>query len=147
MSINQMCHIKELIKATELFFSKHWDPSSKSNIPLWKSKWDWASSVPYHNKGGVYALLDDSGEILYIGIGASIGGGKYKEHGISRRLLSHVIKKDPSKKGAYIPRIKWSNIKDIAAIGFDYDDSYLAASLEAFLIRELKPTMNSVSKK
>ncbi|WP_276783774.1 hypothetical protein [Thalassolituus oleivorans] len=142
-----MCQINELTRATELFFSKHWEHSSKKSTPYWKWKWDWASSVPYHNKGGVYALLDENNRISYIGLGASIGGGKYKEHGISRRLLSHVIKKDPSKKGAYVPKSKWSNIKDIGAIGFDYEDSYLAASLEAFLIRELKPLMNSVSKK
>ena len=142
-----MCQLSELIKTSELFFLRHWDKKNQSNTPVWKNNWEWKGSVPYHNKGGVYALLNDSEEVIYIGLGVSKGGGKYKEHGISRRLLSHVIKKDPAKKGTFIPKKKWSNVKDIAAIGFDYEESYLAASLEAFLIRELKPEMNLVNKK
>lgn len=140
-----MNNINNLIESTHDFFQRHWNLDKRP--PKWKNKWDWSSSVPYHNKGGVYALFDGNGYLVYIGLGASIGSGRYKEHGVSRRLLSHVIKKAPNKTGSYIPRKKWGSVCDIGAIGFDYDESYLAASLEIYLIRQLKPPMNSVSKK
>lgn len=144
LCLRRLWYINELIVKTEEFFHKHWN--DEKNYPAWKNRWDWSSSVPYHNKAGVYALFDESGRLLYIGLGASVRSVKYQEHGVSRRLLSHVIKKDPTKKRTYAPRKKWASVSGIGAIGFDYSDSYLAAALEVFLIRQLKPPMNNVGK-
>lgn len=142
-----MANIDQLILKTNEFFARHWFSDSEFEMPEWKYNWPWAGSVPYHNRGGVYSLFNEFGEVIYIGLGISIGGGAYKEHGISRRLLSHVITTDKEKgSGNYVPQKKWKSVADIGAIGFPCEISYLAASLENFLIRELKPERNNVSK-
>lgn len=141
-----MPYRKELEEYTAEFFQKHW-VSDAGKPPSWKIGWPWHGSVPYHDKGGVYALFSESGEVLYIGLGTSKGGGLYNEHGISRRLLSHVIQKDSDKgRGHYMPKKKWNDVKDIGAVGFPSEYSYLAAALEDFLIRKMSPPRNSVRK-
>lgn len=103
--------------------------------------------MPYHNKGGVYALFDANGNIVYVGLGASRGGGIYMEHGISRRLLAHVIASDRSRgAGYYVPRKAWSEVADIGAIGFPKEYAYLAPALEDYLIGKLNPPRNSVKR-
>ena len=64
---------------TKKFFDLHW--GSSPQIPTWDFSWNWCNAVPNHELGGVYALF--SGDALvYIGLGASIGGGIYKNRGI-----------------------------------------------------------------
>lgn len=143
-----MTDFNTLKKSTDEFFNRHWNVSSEHEVPTWKNGWPWQGSVPYHNKGGVYALFDSQGAIVYIGLGASRGGGIYKEHGISRRLLAHVITTDKVKgKGYYVPRKAWGDVRDIAAIGFPKEYKYLAPALEDYLIGELNPTRNKTKTK
>ncbi|GAA5214665.1 GIY-YIG nuclease family protein [Corallincola platygyrae] len=138
----------DLKEATDVFFKRHWDKSSHTQPYEWVANWPWRGSVPHHDKAGVYALIDGEGEIVYVGLGASRGGGLYKEHGISRRLLSHVITTDTAKgRGNYKPKPKWQGVVDIAAIGFSPNFSYLAPALEDYLIGELEPKRNKVKKK
>lgn len=137
----------EIISATNDFFSRHWDKSSDIGPYAWLNNWTWNTSVPHHDKSGVYALLDESGEVVYIGLGASRGGGIYKEHGISRRLLAHVITTDKERgRGTYKPRDNWKEVVDIAAIGFPSIYSYLAPALEDYLIGLFNPVRNSIKK-
>ncbi len=85
---------------------------------------------------------------MYVGLGISKGGGKHDEHGISRRLTAHVIRTNREKgRGHYRPQDNWQDVKDIGAIGFPPDYTYLAASLEDFLIRKIKPPRNSAKVK
>ena len=138
----------ELQKYTKEFFERHWFINSNIEPPTWKIGWPWHGSVPYHDKGGVYALFSEEGEVLYIGLGTSSGGGPYDEHGISRRLIAHVIQTNKEKgRGHYVPQEKWKDVKDIGAVGFPGEYSYLAAALEDFLIRKLTPSRNSVKKR
>ena len=133
----------DLVQFTSQFFERHWDKTKHVEEPVWKNNWGWQGSVPYHNKGGVYALLDKEGAVIYVGVGVSRGNQLYKEHGISRRLLSHVIATDKSKgRGYYIPKKKWAEVTDIAAIGFPKEFCYLAPALEHFLIERLSPVRN-----
>jgi hypothetical protein len=137
-----------LFQHTNAFFSKHWNSSVLGEPPEWKRGWAWKGSVPYHDKGGVYALFDKGNTLLYIGLGASVGGGSYKEHGLSRRLLAHVITTDPTKgKGHYVPQKKWTEVASIAGIGFEAGQSYVAAALEDYLIWNLSPPRNSTKKR
>ena len=139
---------KELLELTEKFFKRHWNVECESDIPQWNIGWSWQGSVPHHDKGGVYALFSESGEVMYVGLATSTGGGKYDEHGISRRLTAHVIKTDKDKgRGNYLPQDKWLEIKDIGAIGFPAEYTYLAAALEDFLIRNIKPPKNAVRRR
>lgn len=138
-----MANYDDLISSSNVFFKIHWATTHLGTPPEWRNDWAWEGSVPHHDKGGVYALFDKNSDVIYVGLGASRGGGIYKEHGIARRLLSHVIKRDPEKgTGYYIPKEKWSEVYFIGAIGFSDEYTYLAPSLEDFLIRKISPPRN-----
>lgn len=112
--------------------------------PGWKT-WEpfLYGSVPSHDLGGCYALFSEN-ELLYIGLGASKGGGLYPDHGISRRLMAHVIASDRQRGQQWSKlRESWGSVTSIRTIGFPNDFSYMAAALETFLIRELNPPRNS----
>ncbi|MDD5360301.1 MAG: hypothetical protein PHI79_05920 [Sulfurovaceae bacterium] len=132
--------IKNVISETESFFEKHW--CKNVEIPQWIGDWKWEGSVPNHDKVGVYALINENGEVVYIGVGASRGGGQYKNHGLSYRLLNHVITTDKGKRrGCYIAKERWKDVKEIYTIGFPVD-SYMSLALEDYLIAKLQPTRN-----
>lgn len=142
-----MATINDLIQHSNVFFEKHWDSSSSLQPLEWKCDWQWAGSVPYHDMAGIYALFDSAGDLVYVGLGASRGGGLYNEHGISRRLLAHVIAPDRSRgRGFYKPKDNWVEVADIGAVGFPAKYSYLAPALEDYLIGKLNPTRNSMKK-
>jgi hypothetical protein len=130
-----LMYIDDLLPETQSFFDLHWVEGVE--VPVWKYKWDWNSSLPNCNLGGVYALLDGDGEIVYIGLGASAKGS-----GLSVRIVSHVIKNNPDKTPEYIPQEKWEDIQDIATIGFPLEYQYMALALEDYLINKLKPKRN-----
>lgn len=131
-------------EATELFFSRHWVRSAiGSEPPRWV---EWKSflfgPVPNHDKAGCYALFRNT-ELVYVGLGASKGSGIYTEHGLATRLMKNVLCKDWSKEGDWAKlNPKWDYITSLRTIGFAADTSYLAASLESFLIRQLRPPEN-----
>ena len=111
--------------------------------PTWDDQWDWKGSVPNHNKGGVYALFDESGDLIYIGLGASVGAGNRVGFGLSRRLTGHVITTDKDKgRGHYKPEENWSEVRAIATLGFPNEYCYLAAALEDFLIGRIDTQRN-----
>ncbi len=144
-----MTNVDDLHRETNLFFNRHWHREDISP-PKWKMTEHpyEATSFPYHSKGGCYALSNNN-EILYIGIGNSLGHKQYEGHGIIRRLLSHVLVADKSisKSGTRKVREKWRGVSAIWTIGFDMDDEYLANSLEEYLIRKLPTKHNTKSKR
>lgn len=73
-----MATINDVIQHSNVFFEKHWDRSSSLPPLEWKCDWQWAGSVPHHKRAGVYALFDAAGDLVYVGLGASRGGGLYK---------------------------------------------------------------------
>ena len=138
-----MRQLEVLIKHTDEFFRRHWPDSIGIPAPQWDSQWDWEGSVPYHDKGGVYALFNDLGDLLYIGLGASVGAGNRVGFGISRRLTGHVITTDKEKgSGHYKPEKNWSDVRAIATIGFLNEYCYLAPALEDYLIGRIDPPRN-----
>ena len=134
----------KLKQSTDEFFQRHW---SSASLPCQRPDWKvWENflygSVPNHDLGGCYVLFSGD-ELLYVGLGASRGGGPYPNHGISRRLTKHVIESDPQRGGDRSRlREPWNNVNAIFTIGFPNECAYLAAALEAFLIRELNPPSN-----
>ena len=138
-----MRQLEILTKHTDKFFRRHWPESISVPAPQWDSQWDWKGSVPYHDKGGVYALFNDLGDLLYIGLGASVGAGNRVGFGISRRLTGHVITTDKEKgSGYYKPEKNWSDVRAIAAIGFPNEYCYLAPALEDYLIGRIDSPRN-----
>jgi hypothetical protein len=133
-----MNQIEEL---TRDFFSKHWDKATHHPEPKWKKGWNWEGSVPYHNLGGVYALLGGNSEILYIGVATAKG------RSLAKRICSHVIRPDKKRgNGFYQPKPKWTAVNSISAVGLPKDYTYLAAALEVYLIERINPPMNKNKK-
>ena len=142
-----MSHKSQLIALSKSFFEKHW--GIPEDHPEWDFSWEWIGPVPYHKFGGLYALLNDE-TVLYIGLGNSRGAGIYQEHGISRRLLAHVLDTAPEDHNkSYLPKDRWHNlgVTKVATLGFPNSVNYLAPALEDFLIGELNPIENSVKRK
>jgi hypothetical protein len=136
---------EELARHTGEFFVRHWN-SADGAPPSWDFTWDWRGSVPNYLLGGLYALFR-KGELLYIGLGNSRGGGIYVDRGISRRLLSHVMQIAPDGQ-SYIPRERWRDLEvdSVGTIGFPVALNYLAPALEDFLIGRLNPPENTVKR-
>lgn len=135
--------LDRLEAATSKFFSLHWSRETLGEPPGW-DRWKTflLGSVPNYEQGGCYALFDQAG-LSYIGLGASKGGGLYVSHGISRRLMAHVLRLDRA-QSAYHSKLvsNWEGTTAIFTIGMAKAE-YLAAALETFLIRELSPPRNS----
>lgn len=139
-----MTTFKEIQEETILFFDKHWPIKNRKEYPTWNSDWNWQGSIPNYDKGGLYALFNNESQLVYVGLGISRGDGRYKESGISRRLLAHVITTNKEKgRGHYIPKNNWPEVKFISTIGFNSEFTYLAAALEIYLIEKFKPSRNS----
>lgn len=140
-----MDDLRKLQQTTDEFFRRHWRSESLScQQPNWNGWEEFLyGSAPNYELGGCYALFAGN-ELLYVGLGASRGGGLYPDHGISRRLMAHVIASDRH-RGESWSRLRdpWSSITAIFTIGFPNECIYLAAALEAFLIRELSPPRNA----
>ena len=132
---------------TKKFFELHW--GSQLPLPTWDFSWNWCSAVPNYKLGGAYALF--SGEsLVYVGLGASVGGGIYKDRGISRRLLAHVLQIAPAGSStSYEPQKYWKDaaVDSIATIGFPPELTYLACALEDYLIGMLNPPENNVKRR
>lgn len=129
--------------ATRAFFALHWSTDRLGPAPTWDR---WATflqgSVPNHEQGGCYALFSEAG-LSYIGLGASRGGGLYPNHGISRRLMAHVLRSNRS-VGPTFSRLlpAWEGTTSLYTLGMGKAE-YLAPALESYLIRELSPPKNS----
>ncbi len=116
--------------------------------PLWNFEWKWLGAIPNYDLGGVYALFSDE-QLLYVGLGASRGGGNYVNRGISNRLLSHVIRRAPDNSDVgYEVRERWQGlgVTMIATIGFPVEFTYLSCALEDFLIGQLDPPENRMKR-
>jgi hypothetical protein len=115
----------------------------KEQAPVWHP-WEafLFASVPNHDKSGCYALFEGP-EFVYVGLGASKGGGIYVEHGLSRRLMAHVLCADKLKGPDWSKlQPEWASITGVYTIGLPVEVAYLATSLEAFLIRNVQPPRN-----
>lgn len=140
--MNESCSLEGLINATDAFFAMHWC-AKHGTRPKWECWQPFLyGSVPNYLHPGCYAIFSDS-QLVYVGLGASKGGGRYPERGISRRLMGHVLRSDPELGRG------WSKLTEarkeassIHTIGFRSAE-HLAAALETYLIRELAPFRNA----
>jgi hypothetical protein len=136
--------------ASDEFFRRHWS-TSETEVPSWNSPWDFVGTLPGHNKQGIYLLLGEHDEVLYIGVGASLGGGKYTGHGLGSRMNQYFTMAEgqrgvPLKNRQYAPKKKWADrgVSQVVTLGFHQDYAYLAYGLEAFLLREIETPYNKV---
>ena len=136
-----------LLELTEGFFQRHWQDAFGA-VPEWCEPWPINSQGPVPNgeRQGCYCLFQNATPI-YVGLGASRGSGLYREHGIGKRLYSHVLRVDSSRgvvnnKGFYMPREKWQHVTHLRTIGFPSGYGYLAPALESFLLSQLPQSLS-----
>lgn len=132
----------DLISLTDEFFHLHWNFSNTP--PKWNFSWDLIGSLPNFELGGVYALFSDA-KVIYIGVGNSLGDKRYRFHGLSRRMMSHVYRNAPKDSTTnYVFREKWLDmgVTNVATIGLPKEFNYLAPALEEYLIWKLSPPCN-----
>ncbi|WP_147270469.1 hypothetical protein [Halomonas sp. DQ26W] len=139
-----------IIAASDEFFRRHW-PLSEAEVPSWNSPWNLVGTLPGHNKQGIYLLLGGHDEVLYIGVGASLGSGKYTGYGLGARTNQYFRMAEgqrgvPVKNRRYAPKKKWADrgVSQVVTLGFHQDYAYLAYGLEAFLLREIETPYNKV---
>lgn len=130
-------NLLDLEAATASFFQRHWNISVITEPPPQWSGWhEFHGSVPNYQHAGCYALFEGE-RLIYIGVGASRGSGRYVDHGLSRRLMSHVLRIDREKGETWSkPRVGWESVTAIYTIGFPRTVAYLSPALETYLIRE-----------
>ncbi|TLF45104.1 hypothetical protein FEI13_18380 [Halomonas urmiana] len=141
----------DAIKAvSDEFFRRHW-PSTEAEVPNWNSPWNLVGTLPGHNKQGIYLLLGEHDQVLYIGVGASLGGGKYTGYGLGARTNQYFRMAEGQRSVAvknrqYTPKKKWADrgVSQAITLGFHQDYAYLAYGLEAFLLREVETPYNKV---
>jgi len=138
--------VERLREKTRSFLDKHWSTQALgAPLPLWDGLWRFEGTVPNHDKPGCYALL--AGEsVLYIGVGARRGAGRYEGMGLGARL-THVWKtKGGQQSGVYEPEKKWAQhgVDAVVTTALPQDRAYLAYALEAYLIDRLRPPLNMV---
>lgn len=135
---------------TKIFFKRHW-PDEWGPKPNWGEPWRLHKENPAGNKQGVYALLNEKDEVIYIGVGAALGGGRYEGFGIGART-SRYTRVAPNQKGIpiserkYVPAPDWqtTGLAAIVGLGFDPKHAYLAYGLEAYLLSQLAPKYNKI---
>jgi len=149
-----------LNRVTSAFFGAHWPGAGNDNAwPCWVEYRHHSSGtyntfcgeIPNHDLRGCYALFADS-DLVYVGLGASRGEGRYEKHGIGNRLMKHVVswdRKYPARPGPerrYILQERWSQcgVNSIYTIGLPQNIDYLACALEMFLITKTQPRENRV---
>ncbi len=128
----------ELEEATSTFFQLHWPRDVPK--PSWDFSWRWSGPVSNYQLGGVYALFN-SEALIYIGLGASRGGGIYANRGISRRLNAHVTSVAPvGSNSEYVAKDRWLalGVNLVATIGFPLEYTYLSCALEDYLLTKTK---------
>ena len=129
----------DLLSETDKFFTLHW-PSDVFGIqPKWSETWGFVGSIPNVGNTGCYALFSNE-KLLYIGL---------SEDTIANRTAAYTRVATgghsvPTKNRPYVPSEGWSEkgLTHIVTIGFPEKARYLAAALEAYLIKALQPPEN-----
>ncbi len=141
-----------LFTFTDTFFRLYWKEDFGS-APTWSDPWDFNCELPNNGLKGCYALVDESDEVIYVGV--AIGHtfapykskGAYQPGGLGARLKAYwKVDKEPFAQSKYTTTPNWQKVKCIRTIGFNDDHYWLAAALEVFLIDKLKPIKNSKHK-
>lgn len=91
------------------------------------------TSFPNSSKPGVYIFTDENDNILYVGKASS---------GLGQRLGNGYIDRYCNIKDSKI-----SGAKKLFTIAVSEKFSFLAPAIEEFLIKELNPPINKISKK
>lgn len=146
--------LQDLKNKTTYFFRLHWNKDAIGHDPpTWSERWNYVGSIPGHESKGCYALFSGD-ELIYIGLGIGHSSGIYAGSGLGARLSRTwtIDKQNPAAAEAerrYKPMEQWSNVDGIHTLAFTgnlAEWAYLAAALEFYLIKTLKPAKNRTHK-
>jgi len=96
---------------------------------------DWPKTWPDNERPGVYVLLNEREEILYIGKSGVCIGSRLNAHfhyGPNRECVPYSA--------------ELSSVRFIWTIGFPKDKWFLSTALEEYLIAELDPDLNKIGR-
>ncbi|QDV07257.1 hypothetical protein Poly30_27760 [Planctomycetes bacterium Poly30] len=119
----------------QMFCDAYW-PSGIQR-PTWSERFDLRceeaakTTWPNADSAGVYALLDESGAVLYIGkasMGASVGG----------RVFCHVA----GGGAKFVAREGFGDVRWLRTVGVEESRRFIAPAIEEFLIDLLQPPLN-----
>ena len=142
---DQTITLESLQKSANEFFVKHWK-IDLGDPPVWNDTWGLIGSMPGHDSQGIYALLSSHNSVLYVGVGASLGGGIYTGHGLGARIKNYVRVGGKDAETTYLPKGEWAErgLAKIVTLSFEQEYAYLAYALEAYLLREFSPPFNKI---
>jgi len=96
---------------------------------------DWEhNSWPNAAGPGVYVILSPSQEVLYVGKASC-------NHTIGQRLAAHFVAGPDGE--AKCTHDWWGEVRYVCTIGFPEGRAFEAPALEEYLIKELKPRLNT----
>ncbi|MBA4304435.1 MAG: hypothetical protein C0424_09445 [Sphingobacteriaceae bacterium] len=114
--------------------------------PIWSRPWDLSSEIPNQSKRGCYAILSGD-EVIYIGVALGKSTQQYAGAGLGDRLKRYW-QLNPNRnalgQNRYQFRDDWKEATTLVTLAFEEEYFYLAAALEIYLIRELKPRRNAI---
>lgn len=132
-----------LANLTDQFKKMHLNPSLHKDLK-WSDKWYRTGILPNHDQRGVYDFLNNDEEVIYIGVGVKAGSnGTYRKHGIGSRVFKRFRLKEKI-NNKFLPRDGWEEVESVITLAFTEEYSYMAYSLEQFLIQKMKPKLNKV---
>ncbi len=129
-------HIEELRKETEAFLKRHWQ-EQLGVPPSWSEPWRFVGSIQHGSNVGCYALFSNE-KLLYVGVAESGLGSRTNAY--TRMSPTQT----PGEIRKYVPSPEWhaKQLTHMYTIGFPDEFWYLPASLEKYLIRQLRPPEN-----
>jgi hypothetical protein len=143
--------LNDLAMETDKFLQLHWPKGLWLNAPNWSEPWFMKGEMPSGAKQGVYALLNNNREVIYIGVGASFGSGIYEGCGLGSRTTTYTRVASnqrgvPIKERRYIPSKEWQNrgLVAISTFGLEKEHAYLSYGLEAYLLSMFSPKYNKI---
>jgi len=139
-----MIYIKDLEVATSEFFSEYCRKEKFGKFPVWSPKWDFKGTLPYNDKKGCYAHLNNKDEVIYIGLGIS---NSNSGSGIGSRVSNYWTQTNEVIDGEKKYKSTVQDVTSIITLPFEKNTFYLAAALEVYLIQNLNGINNRLHSK
>ncbi len=139
-----MSNTLSLLKShTADFFHMHWNSQFiQFDMPRWSEPWQFLGRIPNYDKQGVYVFVKDD-FVTYIGCGIASIKGRYKGHGLGKRIYSYLRVLEEGKYSAVDSRLKDADC--LITIGFPDGCGYMAIALEYYLLTKIT-TVHNINK-
>jgi len=136
-----MSNMLSLVKThTADFFGMHWNSKYiRLDVPRWSEPWRLLGQMPNHDKQGVYVFVKGD-FVTYIGSGVASIKGRYKGHGLGKRIYSYLRVLREGEYYAVDSRLQDADY--LITLGFPEGYGYMAIALEYYLLTKLTTEHN-----